>query len=108
MGIKIELASLFSVQVIGLALALTVVAVIGKQACGLGVLEKGLDRLSIGLGMVPRGEVGLVFAGVGLTLKVDGELVLDEAAFAAILFMVVVTTLITPPLLQWSFTRRGK
>jgi len=108
MGIKIELASLFSAQVIGLALALTAVAVIGKQACGLGVLEKGLDRLSIGLGMVPRGEVGLIFAGVGLTLKVHGERVLDEAAFAAILFMVVVTTLITPPLLQWSFTRRGK
>jgi Na+:H+ antiporter len=108
MGIKIELASLFSVQVIGLALALTAVAVIGKQACGLGVLEKGLDRLSIGLGMVPRGEVGLIFAGVGLTLKIHGERILDEAAFAAILFMVVVTTLITPPLLQWSFTLRGK
>jgi Kef-type K+ transport system membrane component KefB len=108
MGIKIELASLFSVQVIGLALALTAVAVIGKQACGLGVLEKGLDRLSIGLGMVPRGEVGLIFAGVGLTLKIHGERILDEAAFAAILFMVVVTTLITPPLLQWSFSHRGK
>ena len=108
MGIKIELASLFSAQVIGLALALTAVAVIGKQACGLGVLEKGLDRLSIGLGMVPRGEVGLIFAGIGLTLKVHGQRVLDEAAFAAILFMVVVTTLITPPLLQWSFTRRQK
>jgi Kef-type K+ transport system membrane component KefB len=108
MGIKIELASLFSAQVIGLALALTAVAVIGKQACGLGVLEKGLDRFSIGLGMVPRGEVGLIFAGVGLTLKVHGQRVLDEAAFAAILFMVVVTTLITPPLLQWSFTRREK
>jgi len=108
MGIKIELASLFSVQVIGLALALTAVAVIGKQACGLGVLEKGLDRLAIGLGMVPRGEVGLIFAGVGLTLKFHGERVLDEAAFAAILFMVMVTTLITPPLLQWSFTRSEK
>jgi Kef-type K+ transport system membrane component KefB len=108
MGIKIELASLFSAQVIGLALALTGVAVIGKQACGLGVLEKGLDRLSIGLGMVPRGEVGLIFAGVGLTMKVHGQRILDDAAFAAILFMVVVTTLITPPLLQWSFTRREK
>ena len=108
MGIKIELASLFSASVIGLALALTGVAIVGKQACGLGVLEKGLDRLSIGLGMVPRGEVGLIFAGVGLTLKIQGERVLDEAAFAAVLFMVVVTTLITPPLLKWSFTRHGK
>jgi len=50
--------------------------------------------------MVPRGEVGLIFAGIGLTLNVGGEPVLDEAAFAAILVMVMVTTLITPPLLQ--------
>jgi len=69
-------------------------------------MERGLNRLSIGLGMVPRGEVGLIFAGVGLTLNVGGEPVLDEAAFAAILVMVMVTTLITPPLLQWSFARR--
>jgi Kef-type K+ transport system membrane component KefB len=108
MGLKIDLASLFRVEVIGLASALTLVAVIGKQACGLGVLEKGLDRLSIGLGMVPRGEVGLIFAGVGLTLNVAGERILDEAAFAAILVMVMITTLMTPPLLQWSFVRVRK
>jgi Kef-type K+ transport system membrane component KefB len=108
MGIKIELASLFRVEVIGLALALTLVAIIGKLACGLGAMERGLNRLSIGLGMVPRGEVGLIFAGVGLTLNVGGEPVLDEAAFAAILVMVMVTTLITPPLLQWSFARRKR
>src|SRR5262245_51400125 len=108
MGIKIELASLFRVEVIGLALALTLVAIIGKLACGLGAMERGLNRLSIGLGMVPRGEVGLIFAGVGLTLNVGGEPVLDESAFAAILVMVMVTTLITPPLLQWSFARRKR
>ncbi len=108
MGIKIELASLFRVEVIGLALALTLVAIIGKLACGLGAMERGRNRLSIGLGMVPRGEVGLIFAGVGLTLNVGGEPVLDEATFAAILVMVMVTTLITPPLLQWSFARRKR
>ena len=105
MGIKIDLASLLRIEVIGLALALTFVAIIGKQACGWGAVEKGLNRLSIGLGMVPRGEVGLIFAGVGLTLKVDGERILDESTFAAILVMVMITTLITPPLLQWSFSR---
>jgi Kef-type K+ transport system membrane component KefB len=108
MGIKIDLASLLRVEVIGLALALTFVAIIGKQACGWGAVEKGLNRLSIGLGMVPRGEVGLIFAGVGLTLNVDGERILDESTFAAILVMVMITTLITPPLLQWSFTRVRK
>ena len=108
MGIKIEFASLLSVNAIGLALVLTLVAVVGKQACGLGILEKGLNRLSIGLGMVPRGEVGLIFAGVGLTQSVGGKPILDESSFAAIVVMVMVTTLITPPLLQWSFTRVRK
>jgi Kef-type K+ transport system membrane component KefB len=105
MGIKIELAALLRMEVISLALALTVVAIIGKQACGWGAVGKGLSRLSIGLGMVPRGEVGLIFAGVGVTLKIGGERILDESTFAAILVMVMITTLITPPLLQWSFTR---
>jgi Kef-type K+ transport system membrane component KefB len=105
MGIKIELAALLRMEVISLALALTVVAIIGKQACGWGAVGKGLSRLSIGLGMVPRGEVGLIFAGVGVTLKIGGERILDDSTFAAILVMVMITTLITPPLLQWSFTR---
>ncbi len=91
-----------------LALALTFVAIVGKQACGLGAVEKRLDRLSIGIGMIPRGEVGLIFAGVGLTLSVSGERIIDEALFAAILIMVMVTTLITPPLLQWSFSRQER
>ena len=108
MGLKIDLASLFRLDVLGLALALTVVAIIGKQACGLGALERGLNRLSIGIEMVPRGEVGLIFAGVGLSLSIGGERIIDEAVFAAILLMVVVTTLITPPLLQWSFGRAKK
>lgn len=105
MGLKIDLASLFRADVLGLALALTVVAILGKQACGLGALGRDLNRLAIGIGMVPRGEVGLIFAGVGLTLSVGGERIIDEAVFAAILVMVMVTTLITPPLLQWSFSR---
>jgi Kef-type K+ transport system membrane component KefB len=103
MGIKMDLNTLVRLDVMGLALALTIAAIVGKQACGIGALERGLNRLSIGIGMIPRGEVGLIFAGVGLTLFVGGERIIDEATFAAILVMVVVTTLITPPLLQWSF-----
>ena len=105
MGLKIDLNSLFRPEVLGLALALTIVAIIGKQACGFGALERGLSRLSIGIGMVPRGEVGLIFAGVGLTLSVGGERIIDEAVFAAILTMVMITTVMTPPLLQWAFSR---
>jgi Kef-type K+ transport system membrane component KefB len=95
-------------DVLGLALTLTVAAILGKQLCGLAALGRNLDRLSIGIGMVPRGEVGLIFAGVGLTLSIGGERIVDEAVFAAILVMVMVTTLITPPLLQWSFFRSEK
>ena len=53
--------------------------------------------------MIPRGEVGLIFAGIGLNLAVKGERVLDEAVFSAILIMAMLTTIITPPPLQWSF-----
>jgi len=58
--------------------------------------------------MIPRGEVGLIFAGIGLTLMVDGRRILDEAVFSAVLIMVMVTTLVTPPLLQWSFAHRPR
>ena len=105
---KIDFASLFRTEVLALAGALTVAAIIGKQACGLGTLDKNLNRISIGIGMIPRGEVGLIFAGIGLSLAVKGERILDEAVFSAILVMVMVTTIVTPSLLKWSFIRRGK
>jgi Kef-type K+ transport system membrane component KefB len=107
MGIKMDVTWLLRLDVLGLALALTAVAIIGKQACGLAVVERGLNRIAIGIGMIPRGEVGLIFAGIGLTLSVGGERIVDEGTFAAILVMVMLTTLISPPLLQWSFSRSG-
>ena len=109
MGLKINLESLFQLDVLGFAVALTIAAIVGKQACGLAALGKGVNRLSIGIGMIPRGEVGLIFAGIGLGLVVKGQKVLDEATFSAILIMVMVTTIVTPPLLQWSFgSKKGR
>jgi Kef-type K+ transport system membrane component KefB len=108
MGLKIDLASLLRPEILGLAAALTAAAILGKQACGLGAIGKNLGRLAIGIGMIPRGEVGLIFAGIGLNLFVNGERVLHEAVFSAILVMVMITTLITPPLLKWSFSRAAK
>ena len=93
-------------DVLALALALTAVAIIGKQACGLAVVERGLNRVAIGIGMIPRGEVGLIFAGIGLTLSMNGERIVDDATFAALVVMVMLTTLVSPPLLQWSFGRK--
>jgi Kef-type K+ transport system membrane component KefB len=73
--------------------------------CSLGVIEKGVDRVAVGLGMVPRGEVGLIFANIGTTLSVGGRPVVDAATFSAVVVMVVVTTLVTPPALKWRFSR---
>jgi Kef-type K+ transport system membrane component KefB len=101
MGMRVDLSVFGSVGVLGFAAALTVAAVIGKQACSLGVLERGADRIAVGLGMIPRGEVGLIFASIGSTLMLGGERVIDDAVFSATIIMVALTTLVTPPLLVW-------
>jgi Kef-type K+ transport system membrane component KefB len=102
MGIQVRLETLADSSVIGLALGLTVAAIIGKQVCGLAVVEKRLDRLSIGVGMIPRGEVGLIFAGIGKALNI-----VDGALYSAIVIMVILTTLITPPVLKFTLLRRS-
>ena len=104
MGMRVDLAAFARVEVLGLAALLTLAAVIGKQACSLGAYG-GLDRLSVGIGMIPRGEVGLIFAGIGLTLTVGGERIIDEGVFSAVVIMVIVTTMMTPPVLKWSLSR---
>lgn len=106
MGAIVDLSSFANTQVLLFAGALTLAAIIGKQVCGLGVIEKGVDRLSIGFGMIPRGEVGLIFAGIGSQLVINGEKVISNQAFSSIVFMVVVTTMITPPLLKWGLSRK--
>jgi len=103
MGMRTDLASFLQPGVAGLALAITVVAILGKQFAGLGVITKGIDRVTVGLGMIPRGEVGLIFANIGLTLVVAGERIVDDATFSAVVVMVVCTTLVTPPALRWRF-----
>ena len=107
-GIHVELAAFADPRILLLAGVLTAAAWIGKQVCSFGILQKGVDRLSVGLGMVPRGEVGLIFANVGTTLTLGGERVITPAAYAAVVIMVIVTTLVTPPLLQWSLARRRR
>jgi len=91
--------------VLALAGLLTVAAILGKQACSLGAFGRSFDRLSIGIGMIPRGEVGLIFANVGLGLSVAGRPVLDQSVFSAIVVVVILTTIATPPALKWSLGR---
>lgn len=105
MGLKVNLSVFASGHVLVLAAAITVAAIIGKQVCSLGVLEKGLNRLVVGVGMVPRGEVGLIFTGIGASLMVNGQPVLSAELVSALVVMVMVTTLVTPPLLKAMFSR---
>jgi Kef-type K+ transport system membrane component KefB len=110
MGMKVDLRVFVRPQLLGFAVALTLAAIVGKQICSLAVAERGLNRLAIGLGMIPRGEVGLIIAGIGATLVLPNaagiaEPVIGPATFGAVVIMVIVTTLVTPPLLKWSLGR---
>jgi Kef-type K+ transport system membrane component KefB len=108
MGMRTDLASFTQSGVLGLALGITIVAILGKQFAGLGVVTKGVDRVAVGIGMVPRGEVGLIFVNIGLALSVGGERIITDSTFSAVVVMVVVTTLVTPPALRWRFGRLAK
>jgi Kef-type K+ transport system membrane component KefB len=100
MGAQVDVSSFGRGDVLGFAALLSVGAVIGKMICAAGVLERGLDRVSVAVGMVPRGEVGLIFAGIGAQLVLNGRPVIDPPVFAAVVVMVIVTTLVTPPALK--------
>jgi Na+:H+ antiporter len=102
----VDLHTFASPTVLGFAALITVAAVVGKQICGLGVLDRGVDRVVIGVGMIPRGEVGLIFAGMGSTLMLRGEPVLPPATFSALVLMIMLTTFLTPPLLKAVFDRK--
>ncbi len=78
---------------------LVIVAIIGKVVTGFAVFgQPGINRWAIGVGMIPRGEVGLVFAGVGAASGV-----LSESLGAAIIVMVILTTFLAPPMLRLVF-----
>ena len=103
MGTQVKLDVFLDPKIVMIALGITVASIIGKQLCGLGVRCPGASKLTVGIGMISRGEVGLIFAGVGKELGV-----INDSIFGAIIIMVILTTLITPPLLKWSIARQEK
>lgn len=112
MGLKVDLRVFARRDLLGFAAVLTLAAIIGKQLCSLGVVERGLNRIAIGFGMIPRGEVGLIFAAIGATLmlpNVQGinEPVIGPNVFSVIVIMVIITTMITPPALKWAMARKS-
>ena len=108
MGVKVDLTTFGDAGILGFALTLTAVALLGKQVCGLGVLEQGVNRLVVGVGMIPRGEVGLIFASIGASLMLRGEPVVSPATYSAVVIMVILTTLVTPPALKAAFAHADR
>lgn len=103
MGFNVDLLNFVQVEVLGLAAALTAAAVLGKVVCGIGALGKGIRRMIISVGMIPRGEVGLIFASIGASMVLNGERVVAGPTYSAVVVMVIVTTLITPLWLKLLF-----
>ena len=99
-GIQVKLESFLDWHVLMIACGLIIAAILGKLISGLGANRKD-DRLLIGIGMLPRGEVGLVFASIGKTLGV-----MSDQLFSAIILMVIVTTLVAPLWMKVRYARK--
>ena len=99
MGIQVKLETFIDPQVLLMAAGLLLAAIMGKLAAGIGARRVG-KRIAVGVGMLPRGEVGLIFAAIGKSLHV-----IDDALFSAVVLMVIVTTLLAPPLLKLTLGR---
>jgi len=99
MGIQVKLETFLNWHVVTMAGGLLVAAVVGKVVSGLAT-SKGIKGWAVGVGMMPRGEVGLIFASIGKSLGV-----ISDALFSAVVLMVIVTTVATPPLLKLALGR---
>ena len=101
MGMMVDFRTLLETQNLVLAGILIFIAVLSKILCGWGAFGSKLNRLAVGIGMIPRGEVGLIFASYGLA-----NAVISQSVYSAIILMVIVTTLITPPLLKATLSQK--
>jgi Na+:H+ antiporter len=105
MGMRTDLRAFADGGVLVLALVLSGAAIATKMVSGIAA-GRDVNRLAVGLGMVPRGEVGLIFANIGLGLVLAGRPLISETTYSAVVVMVILTTMATPPALKWSFGRR--
>jgi len=99
-GLRLDLTAFASRGTILLAIVILIAAVLSKFiGCGLGAIRLGRkDAVRVGVGMIPRGEVGMVVAQIGL-----GMGVIAQGVYGTIVFMSVATTLVAPPLLKWAY-----
>lgn len=78
-----------------IGVGLTLIGIVGKVAAGFVAGRRALRKIVIGVGMIPRGEVGLIFAQIGLSTRL-----LSSGLYSAVALMVMITTLVTPPILR--------
>ena len=100
-GMQVNLATLADLNILIVALGVTVVAFLGKVVAGLAA-GKGANKWVVGWGMAPRGEVGLIFAMMGKSLGV-----VSDATFSVIIIMVIMTTLLTPIILNYLLKKQA-
>lgn len=100
-GMTVKLDVLFDVPILLVALGITAVAFVGKIVSGL--VAGKVNKYIVGFGMIPRGEVGLIFAMMGKSLGV-----ISDQIFSAVVIMVILSTLLTPPILAWLIKRDDK
>ena len=105
MGLQVDVSLFFFSAVVVFAALLSLTAIVSKMACAAGVLDKRLNRWAVAASMIPRGEVGLIFAGVGSSAMVSGTPLFSAETFSAIVAMVMVTTLVAPPMIARAFGR---
>jgi Kef-type K+ transport system membrane component KefB len=102
-GLQVDLGQFSSLDIILLAIAITVLAIITKYVgCSIGARKMGRGSANIvGVGMIPRGEVGIIIASIGLTTGA-----LTNNLFSIVVFMSLATTIIAPSMVTWAFKRK--
>lgn len=101
-GAVMDVRTLLNLNVLLPILILTAIAVVGKIVAGLGAHGTKASKVAVGLGMIPRGEVGLIFATYGLSYKI-----FSSELYSIIVVVVMLTTFVTPPLLV-KVLKKGK
>ncbi|NVK26712.1 MAG: cation:proton antiporter [Flavobacteriia bacterium] len=94
MGFQVDVTAFLDIDIVLMGLGITAVAILGKVLAGF-FTRRGYNKWLVGVGLIPRGEVGIIFASIGRSIGV-----LDDRLFAVIILVVILTTLLTPPFLN--------
>ncbi|PIN85568.1 MAG: hypothetical protein COV47_01520 [Candidatus Diapherotrites archaeon CG11_big_fil_rev_8_21_14_0_20_37_9] len=99
-GAAVNVFAVITPEIIPMVVILTIIAIVSKVVAGLGAWNTKASKLAVGVGMIPRGEVGLIFASFGLQKGLVGNDI-----YSALVLVIMITTFLTPPLLQKAMDR---